>query len=77
MLFADLDNLKQVNDQMGHSWGDRLLCDMAEALMRYRFGGTVFRIGGDEFVVVWQGLLRKTLSTPWASRFAGIWRSGT
>lgn len=56
VLFADLDNLKQVNDQMGHSWGDRLLCDMAEALMRYRFGGTVFRIGGDEFVVVWQGL---------------------
>ena len=56
VLFADLDNLKQVNDQMGHSWGDRLLCDMADALMRYRFGGTVFRIGGDEFVVVWQGL---------------------
>lgn len=56
VLFADIDNLKRVNDDLGHSWGDRLICDTAEALLRYRYGGTVFRIGGDEFVLIWQGL---------------------
>ena len=59
VLFADIDNLKKVNDESGHAWGDRLICDVAEALLRFRHGGNVFRIGGDEFVILWQGLTER------------------
>lgn len=59
VMFADVDNLKRVNDEQGHDWGDRLICDAAEALLRFRHGGNVFRIGGDEFVILWQGLTEK------------------
>ncbi|WP_289001883.1 diguanylate cyclase [uncultured Megasphaera sp.] len=59
VLFADIDNLKKVNDESGHAWGDRLICDVAEALLRFRHGGNVFHIGGDEFVILWQGLTER------------------
>ena len=43
--------MKEVNDQWGHSAGDRLICRAAEQL-RAVFPGRVYRTGGDEFVVV-------------------------
>jgi diguanylate cyclase (GGDEF)-like protein len=51
VIFADVDNLKQVNDGLGHESGDHLLCDAA-AVFRESFRGAdvVARIGGDEFV---------------------------
>ncbi|HWP51731.1 MAG TPA: GGDEF domain-containing protein [Clostridia bacterium] len=53
MAMFDSNNLKIVNDTYGHARGDRLIIDTASALRRYlgKFG-TVYRIGGDEFVVV-------------------------
>lgn len=51
-LFADLDGLKQINDQLGHDAGDRLLCAAARALREtFREQDIVGRIGGDEFAV--------------------------
>lgn len=54
VLFADINNLKQINDEQGHASGDRLICHTASVLFKYRHGGEVFRIGGDEFVVIWK-----------------------
>jgi two-component system, cell cycle response regulator len=53
MLFADVDGLKEVNDNHGHEAGDRLLIAAANALQN-AFRGTdlIARLGGDEFVVL-------------------------
>ncbi|MDQ7787390.1 MAG: diguanylate cyclase [Thermodesulfovibrionales bacterium] len=53
MLYADIDNLKEINDTWGHKEGDLVIIDIANILkMNYRDSDIVARIGGDEFVVI-------------------------
>lgn len=53
IIFLDLDNLKQINDQHGHSSGDLALQFLADTLRALIRGEDVaFRWGGDEFVVI-------------------------
>ena len=51
--FADLDGLKQINDQLGHEIGDRALREAASVFAAaFRKSDIVARLGGDEFVVL-------------------------
>ncbi len=56
LLIGDLDNLKRINDNFGHTEGDRALITVAEAFKSIRDDNAVYaRIGGDEFVTVLNG----------------------
>lgn len=53
LFFADLDCMKEVNDNLGHQSGDRLLAGIADLLRdSFRDADIIARIGGDEFVVL-------------------------
>jgi diguanylate cyclase (GGDEF)-like protein/PAS domain S-box-containing protein len=53
VMYLDVDHFKLVNDGLGHSFGDRLLADIAQRLHgALRASDTISRIGGDEFSVL-------------------------
>ena len=57
VLMLDLDRFKHVNDVLGHSFGDALLCEVARRLesVLVRRTDNVARLGGDEFAILLPG----------------------
>jgi diguanylate cyclase (GGDEF)-like protein len=52
IVFMDVDNLKVINDQMGHNAGDRLLCVMVHNILsNIRRSDELIRWAGDEFIL--------------------------
>jgi diguanylate cyclase (GGDEF)-like protein len=69
VLACDLDRFRVVNESVGRSAGDALLVQVADRLSAtVRPGDTVARIGGDEFVVVADGLFGEGEATELAER---------
>lgn len=56
LLFADLNGLKTINDELGHEAGDRAIIAMAETMRTtFRRADIIARLGGDEFVFLGEG----------------------
>ena len=67
LMFLDLDGFKQINDTMGHNVGDALLLETAVRLREcLRVSDSIYRFGGDEFVI----LLKKVKSRKDAAKVA-------
>lgn len=62
IVYCDVTGLKKVNDTEGHEMGDRLLKNACESLRRVFPDYGLFRIGGDEFLAVSNGVTREQLS---------------
>ena len=53
LVFADLDDLKQINDRFGHTAGDKALVEVAEVFQEvFRKMDIIGRVGGDEFAIL-------------------------
>jgi diguanylate cyclase (GGDEF)-like protein len=69
VLFMDLDRFKVVNDSLGHDFGDQLLVAAGKRICSVlRAGDTATRFGGDEFVVLCEGLADEAEAVEVASR---------
>jgi len=69
VLFVDIDHFKDLNDNLGHDFGDMLLQQTAQRLkLSLRSDDIVARIGGDEFVIILQHLGEDGLEAPQQTR---------
>jgi diguanylate cyclase (GGDEF)-like protein len=55
IAMVDIDHFKSVNDTYGHDTGDDVLCLVASKLSQVTGGGQVFRVGGEEFCILFPG----------------------
>jgi diguanylate cyclase (GGDEF)-like protein len=63
LVFLDIDHFKKVNDTYGHARGDEVLISfVARVKANLRTTDLLFRFGGDEFVLILQGVDQ----SPWA-----------
>ena len=64
VIFLDVDNFKDINDRFGHIAGDACLLRVAAALRHtFRSDDRLFRLGGDEFLVIAPGLDPEAVGT--------------
>jgi diguanylate cyclase (GGDEF)-like protein len=63
VLYIDIMGLKRVNDTQGHKEGDKLLNRACKCIQRCCQGCEIFRIGGDEFVVIAKGATEEDIES--------------
>jgi len=63
LVMIDLNNLKLINDNYGHDKGDIMIKKLAKIICETFINSPVFRVGGDEFVIVLKDVDYKNIST--------------
>ena len=59
---VDIDHFKRINDNFGHDTGDQVLRLVASRLSRVSGGGEAFRVGGEEFTILFSGRTAKEVA---------------
>ena len=62
-VFCDINSLKQINDRYGHSRGDAVIMQTADVLRACFPGAHIYRMSGDEFVVLCPGVTQARFET--------------
>ena len=70
IVYLDVNGLKDINDQRGHAFGDKVLVECARQMREAFQDADYYRIGGDEFVIICPGIDRVTFE----QRVAGLRR---
>ena len=66
LCFIDINGLKEVNDRLGHKMGDELITTVAEVIKKIiREQDFLVRLGGDEFLIVFNGIDISTAENIW------------
>jgi diguanylate cyclase (GGDEF)-like protein len=66
LCFIDINGLKEVNDQLGHQFGDELIVSTVDGIKdEIREEDFIIRMGGDEFLVVFNGIDCETAEKVW------------
>ncbi|MBQ7926130.1 MAG: GGDEF domain-containing protein [Lachnospiraceae bacterium] len=62
VIYWDVNNLKKINDSMGHEYGDQLILTAGKSIKAITTkASTAYRVGGDEFVLIIRGGEEKTI----------------
>ncbi len=61
LIVFDINGLKQINDRYGHATGDRVICSAAKAIESIFGSERTYRIGGDEFLVLAEGVSEREI----------------
>lgn len=61
VVCLDINGMKEINDAQGHPYGDQILIKMAETLTTLFGPGSLYRSGGDEFVVICRSISESDL----------------
>jgi diguanylate cyclase (GGDEF)-like protein/PAS domain S-box-containing protein len=73
VLLLDVDDFKLINDSLGHAAGDEMLVELAGRLQSIlRSSETVARMGGDEFVIVAEGVLTRNEAVALGERILSV-----
>ncbi|MGI6217665.1 MAG: EAL domain-containing protein [Coriobacteriales bacterium] len=54
LVYGDINNLKAVNDSLGHEAGDKLIKECGQLMLQVAGRGHVYRLGGDEFAMTFE-----------------------
>ncbi len=75
LYYVDLDNFKHINDTLGHEYGDMLLKAVARELLKLKENNyDVFRVGGDEFIIIISDVKSREEAKSWADRILSLIR---
>jgi diguanylate cyclase (GGDEF)-like protein len=58
---VDMNNLKKINDTYGHTAGDNAIIEIARTLSKHFVDAECYRIGGDEFCIIAEGIQEKQI----------------
>lgn len=59
IVYADVNGLKKINDELGHDEGDKLIMNVVSCLVTHFQGHKIYRVGGDEFIIICTNISQK------------------